>query len=437
MVVGAPYRAGTFNNSDTGAIYLYYGSAAGITTTPDILYSIRQGDYFGISVAFLKDINQDGIDDLAIGASNGAGYVTIAYGNSWGISSSFMDEISLSGTTGFGIRVADAGDINANGDHEMMVVAGEDVYIYQNAQGQVSPVPSQTIMHPEPGISFAAAIAGGGDVNGDGYDDIIVGAPDYIDPQYQNRRTGALYLFLGSIDGIVTTPQTIISSGYFLRPDQDSTLYGTQISFAGDVNNDGFDDVVVGLPKAQSDASQTDEGIVWLYYGYTPGLNFWPVGHIESNQANAWLGSSVAGAGDVNGDGYADLLMGARLFENRETDEGVAAIFLGGPYTSSRMAPPVSVPDSVTSTKTKTLAGVKIFPNPVTNSLSIQFEGFDAGNNTFVQLMNIVGAVVKTVQIGKVDNGNQNIDVSDLVPGTYFLNVNNGTTVAREKIIKQ
>lgn len=71
------------------------------------------------------------------------------------------------------------------------------------------------------------------------------------------------------------------------------------------------------------------------------------------------------------------------------------------------------------------------------NNLSVQFEGLDAASNTSIQIMNIYGIVVKTVQLGKIDNGNQNIDVSSLVPGTYFLMINNGSKVVREKIIKQ
>ncbi|SEW45835.1 Por secretion system C-terminal sorting domain-containing protein [Chitinophaga sp. YR573] len=432
VAVGAPYRAGTFGN-DTGAVYVYYGSSAGITTTPDIIRSTRQGDYFGISVAIVKDLNFDLIDDIVIGASNGAGYVTVVSGGVWGVGSSFIDEIAVSGTTGFGIRVADAGDVNGDGIHEMMVVAGEDLYVFWGGYGQVSTTPSQTILRPNQAASFGSAIAGGGDVNGDGYDDIVVGAKDFVDLGHNGIQSGAMYVFLGSNTGLVTTPHQIISSAYFLVPDQDSSLYGSQISFAGDVNKDGFDDVVVGLPRAESSASQTDEGMVWLYYGYPPGLNFWPVGLIQSNRANSWFGSSVAGAGDVNGDGYADLITGARLFSNGQAQEGIGLIFLGGEYTPARMAAPK--PDSVVTTKTS--ADIKIFPNPVVNNLSVQFEGLDAASNTSIQIMNIYGIAVKTVQLGKIDNGNQNIDVSSLVPGTYFLMINNGSKIVREKIVKQ
>ncbi len=336
VLVGVPYHAGTFNN-DTGMVYVYYGSAAGTSTTPEIIRSLRQDDHFGISVAIAPDIDGDGNDDVLIGADKGEGYVTVVYGSSWGLEYAYTSELAVSGTTGFGSKVSDAGSISGAGSRAVMVVSNEGLYIFNGDFSGVQMTPSQTIPRPDQAGSFGSAIAGGGDVNGDGYDDIIVGAKDYADIEHNRLQAGAFFLYIGSSTGIVTTPHRVVVF------EQDSTLYGSQIAFVGDINQDGFDDAVVGAPKwkdSWDDTPEEQEGAAFLYYGYPPGINFWAAGFIHSNKTNALLGSSVAGVGDVNGDGYPDLLVGAPGCNNPQVGEGIAAIFLGAPYTPARMAGP-------------------------------------------------------------------------------------------------
>jgi hypothetical protein len=86
------------------------------------------------------------------------------------------------------------------------------------------------------------------------------------------------------------------------------------VASAGDVNGDGYSDVIVGA--YQFDNGETDEGRAFVYHGSASGLSTTPNWTAESNQAGAFFGASVASAGDVNGDGFSDVIVGAPLFDN-------------------------------------------------------------------------------------------------------------------------
>ena len=106
---------------------------------------------------------------------------------------------------------------------------------------------------------------------------------------------------------------------------------GCSVSGAGDVNGDGYADVIVGAPCY--DAGETDEGAAFVFLGSASGITGTDPSNahatLQSNQASALMGASVSGAGDVNGDGYADVIVGAYRYDAGETDEGAAFVFLG------------------------------------------------------------------------------------------------------------
>ena len=108
---------------------------------------------------------------------------------------------------------------------------------------------------------------------------------------------------------------------------------------AGDVNGDGFADVIVGAQLY--DAGQSDEGAAFVFHGSASGIAdgnpLTAAAQLESNQASADFGRFVAGAGDVNGDGFADVIVGAQLYDAGQSDEGAAFVFHGS-ASGSRMA---------------------------------------------------------------------------------------------------
>ena len=107
---------------------------------------------------------------------------------------------------------------------------------------------------------------------------------------------------------------------------------------AGDVNGDGFADVIVGA--SGYDNGQTDEGRAFVYHGSAAGLATTAAWTAESDQANARFGSSVATAGDVNGDGFSDVIVGAYAYDNGQTDEGRAFVYHGLGGGLSQRPPP-------------------------------------------------------------------------------------------------
>jgi hypothetical protein len=107
--------------------------------------------------------------------------------------------------------------------------------------------------------------------------------------------------------------------------------FGHSVSNAGDVNKDGFDDIVIG--SRRYDNVESDEGAAFLYYGSSSGLSSISNLIFESNQVEAYFGTSVASAGDVNGDGFSDVIAGAYLFDNGHADEGGAFVYYGSPAT--------------------------------------------------------------------------------------------------------
>jgi hypothetical protein len=333
VIVGARYYDN--GQTDEGRAYVYHGSATGLSTTPDwTAESDQNGAYFGHSVSAAGDVNGDGYSDVIVGAQyydNGQtdeGRAYVYHGSVTGLSTTpdWTTESDQAGALLAG-SVSAAGDLNGDGYADVIVGAhaydnGQTdegrAYVYHGSVAGLSVNPNWTAESDQTGACFGLSVSAAGDLNGDGYADVIVGAPYYDNGQTDEGRA---YVYHGSVTGLSTAPDWTAES------DQADAAFAHCVSVAGDVNGDGYSDVIVGAPLY--DNGQTDEGRAYVYHGSAAGLAATPDWTAESDQANAWFGFTVSGAGDVNGDGYSDVIVGAPFYDNGETDEGRAYVYHG------------------------------------------------------------------------------------------------------------
>ncbi len=292
---------GAYSYGSTGRAYVYHGSATGVSTSAAKTLTGGGNYQFGDAVSAAGDVNGDGYDDIIVGAyyytsSTGAAYVYL--GSATGVTTSGATTLvgQVSGDK-FGESIAAAGDVDGDGFDDILVGAtgyGSDngrAYLYAGDYTGLSTAASATLTGDAASDKLGSAVAGAGDVNGDGYDDVILGA------QGCSTNAGCVYVYHGSSAGITTATRT-------LTGEAESDLFGCAVAGAGDVDGDGFADVIVGATGYSS------TGRAYIYHGSSPGIAGQEDQTITGESAN-YLGYSVAGAGDVNGDGYGDVLVGA------------------------------------------------------------------------------------------------------------------------------
>ncbi|HSJ53969.1 MAG TPA: integrin alpha, partial [Anaerolineae bacterium] len=192
------------------------------------------------------------------------------------------------------------------------------VLIFYGSEQGLPAGPDRTLVGGQAGASLGNAVAGGGDVNGDGYDDLLAGAPFY---DRDETDEGALFLYFGGPGGLAATP------GWAGYGGEEGAWLGTAAAL-GDVNGDGYDDLVAGAP---GDVLNVERGMLYVYYGSATGPGPLPNLVVAAGQIGSRFGFCLARAGDVNGDGYDDVLAGANQQEDDQPLEGAAFLYFGSP----------------------------------------------------------------------------------------------------------
>ncbi|MBK9332727.1 MAG: VCBS repeat-containing protein [Ignavibacteria bacterium] len=281
-----------------------------ISDAPD--WEVNFGYSFGSASSTAGDVNGDGYDDVIIGkkenttnfTNDGKAYVFL--GSSSGLAASpVWSDIGANEGSAYAHSLANAGDVNGDGYDDIII--GEPGYkVGSNSKGRAlvycgsstgpSAAPSWTYTGTT--TDFGRSVSTAGDANGDGYDDVIVSSAYGGLDSASNK--GAVLIFYGSDSGLSAMPD------WQKEGTQSFGQFGHRVRNAGDVNNDGYSDIIVGAPVNSGAAGQ-----VFVYLGSASGLSITPVWTGTGEFSNQRFGYSVHNAGDVNSDGYDDIVVGA------------------------------------------------------------------------------------------------------------------------------
>ena len=378
LIIGA-IAADPNGLENAGSSYVFFGSNNGFAPSIDLatlngingftINGIGAGDQLGSSVSGAGDVNGDGFADLSIGAPyadpNGlenAGQSYVVYGSNKGFATS-LNVSDLDGNNGFTINpiaagdelggsVSAAGDVNGDGKDDLIIGAfGADPNGLENAgqsyvvfglTGGLAPSLNVSDLDGTNGFAidgiaekdYSSRVSAAGDVNGDGIDDLIIGAFG-ADPN--GKYAGTSYVVFGSPEAFPASfkPSGLDgTNGFAINGIAENDLSGFRVSSAGDFNGDGIDDLIIGAPGADTVAGQSYI-VFGSKEGFSASINLSSLDGINGSVLNGvnpndYSGNSVSGAGDINGDGVDDLIIGASYADpNGKTNSGSSYVVFG------------------------------------------------------------------------------------------------------------
>lgn len=359
--------AATFADGYSGVSYVVYGGPQRTASvdlgklTPNVGFSIKGTGYAVLHVSSAGDVNGDGFDDLLIGAAGGGFYYSgptrsyLLFGRPGGLASVDLSHLApsdgfvVSGQAGYGsnrLSVSYAGDVNGDGFDDIIIgetnisLGGSAFLIYGRAGGfsnidLTDPAATgSTIRGALQDDALGASVSSAGDINGDGFDDLIIGAP-YAD--VGGTGAGQAYVIFGKAAalGTIDVAKMVAGTGFVIQGDAAGDAAGYQVHSAGDINGDGYDDLIIGAPFGDDGGEAAGEAYVLFGHGgafanidltnIPPGTGFTIVG----DRAGDETGFSVAAAGDVNGDGFDDFVIGAPFADDNGSFSGSAFLIYG------------------------------------------------------------------------------------------------------------
>ena len=292
------------------------GSAAVPTAsaTWEMFVGARSGPIATASWGATLDVDGDGVPDVAAGA--GTGDAALWLGGASGLGGASIIIGNPDGAAAkFGYVIAAAGDLDGDGYGDLAIgecgSAGGHVHVYFGGPGGIGPR-VQSLSAPDGASGFGCRVAAAGDLDGDGYADLAIA-------RIGEDFGGGLYIFRGSAAGLPTMVTRIDS------PDYKPSRLGYSLAGVGDIDGDGFADLVA----TEIDASAAS-GRAHVYRGGPDGItNARQVTLLSPDPSGLQFGASAAGVGDIDGDGFADLVVAAPSVTTTKTP--VAHLYRGGP----------------------------------------------------------------------------------------------------------
>jgi len=347
IIIGSPGYSHAFVGE--GAVFVYFGGPDGPGLEPDwSYYGAHDSSGMGKCVSIKGDVNRDGYADVLIGAHQhkntkvNEGKVLLFLGGPDGLDSvPYWSMVGNRKGAKLGEAVVFPGDLNNDGYDEICVGAhGWDddetlgdfgnkagkFWVFKGTEEGIDPSPIMACVGIVEDANLGVSMDKAGDVNGDGIDDLHIGGYIFL------IGDGMLCTFHGGVTGPDGIPDFMAAGGAM-----DTSFYAVNLSSAGDINGDGFQDVVVGAPRFDANGIY-QSGKLHLHYGGPGGLDN-TIGWVATGQQydERWA-FNVNEAGDINHDGYGDLLVGSKYFDNGlDSNAGKAELFLGGPKGPQRI----------------------------------------------------------------------------------------------------
>ena len=388
FAIGAPFAG------NGGATYIVFGKTASFGRDFDLasldgtegftIIGGVNGDGTGFSVSSPGDVNGDGIRDILIGDPNydgafaNSGAAFVVYGRSTSYPA-VIDLSALDGTDGFrmdmdaatvfaGTSVSGAGDVNGDGVNDIIIGvpdsnivaadAGAAFVVFGRA-ATATPFPSSFVLSSLSGADgfaitgsfvgdrFGTAVGGAGDLNDDGFDDLVIGAPTFNG--VSGADSGAVYVVFGKASGFTATLDAGAldgKNGFRMEGRSAAERLGISVSAAGDMNADGIDDLLIAGRFALEPESGGNSGVAYVVFGKTRGyastldlakLNGSNGFRLFTEPKRLSVNVSVSSVGDFNGDGFDDIAVGS---PGTGGDAGVTYLMFG---RSGGFAPDLSL----------------------------------------------------------------------------------------------